>query len=89
MRRVDPEVDGQIGDALVGAGDTIRLVLDLLHDGGKVHELFALAVEELAIFVGRVDQLKDERSSGHDSGASRQKVPRKRYAKNNSLITQT
>ena len=30
MRRVDPQVDRQVGDALVGAGHPVRLVLDLL-----------------------------------------------------------
>ena len=29
VRRVDPQVDGQIGDAFVGSGDPIRLILDL------------------------------------------------------------
>ena len=49
MRRIDPEIDGQIGDALVGAGDAVGLVLDLLHDLVEVGELLALAVQELFV----------------------------------------
>ena len=57
MRRVDPQVDGQVGDALVGSGDPVGLVLDLLHDGAELHELFPLAMKELPVLVGTVDEL--------------------------------
>jgi hypothetical protein len=46
---VDPEVDGQVADALVGPGDAISLVLDLLADAVKVHELLPLTVQKLPI----------------------------------------
>ena len=57
MWGVDPQVDGQVGDALRGASHPVRLVLDLLHDGEEVHELLALAMQELAILSGSVDEL--------------------------------
>ena len=57
MWRVNPQVNGQIGDALVGARHSVSLVLDLLLNLEKVGELLALGVEELAIFVRAVDQL--------------------------------
>ena len=81
MRRIDPEIDGQIGDALVGAGDAVGLVLDLLHDLVKVGELLALAVQELSILVGRVDELEDEGTAGHDARASGKEIPRKQRRK--------
>ena len=81
MRRIDPEIDGQIGDALVGAGDAVGLVLDLLHDLVEVGELLALAVQELSILVGRVDELEDEGTAGHDARASGKEIPRKQRRK--------
>ena len=57
MWGVDPQVNRQVGDALRRARHPVRLVLDLLHDGEEVHELLALAVQELAILGGSVDQL--------------------------------
>ena len=57
MWGVDPQVNRQVGDALRRACHPVRLVLDLLHDGEEVHELLALAVQELAILGGSVDQL--------------------------------
>ena len=74
MGRVDPEIDGQVGDALVGPGDPVGLVLDLLHDGVEVLELLPLAVEELPVLVGRVDELQDERAPGHDAAAAGKKI---------------
>ena len=78
MWRVHPEVDGQVRDALVGSGDSVGLVLDLLHDGVEVLELLSLAVEELSILVGRVDELEDQGTAGHDAAASREEVPREK-----------
>ena len=57
MWGVDPQVNRQVGDALRRACHPVRLVLDLLHDGEEVHELLALAVQELAIFRGSVNEL--------------------------------
>ena len=74
MWRVHPEVDGQVRDALVGSGDSVGLVLDLLHDGVEVLELLSLAVEELSILVGRVDELEDEGTAGHDAAAAGKKI---------------
>lgn len=75
MWRVDPEIDGQVGDALVAARDPVCLVLDLLPDGHEVGELLSLAVEELAVLDGAVDELQDERAAGHNAAASGKKVP--------------
>ena len=88
MRRVNPEVDGQVGDALVGAGDAVGLVLDLLHDLVEVGELLALAVQELSILVGRVDELEDEGTAGHDARASGKEIPRKQGRKRNLAKTE-
>ena len=74
MWGVDPQVDGQVGDALRGASHPVRLVLDLLHDGEEVHELLAFAVQELAILGWAVDQLEDERASCDNPRTSRQEV---------------
>ncbi len=78
VRRVDPEVDGQVGDALVPARDPVRLVLDLPHDFREVHELLALGVEELAVLVGPVDELQDEGAAGDDAAASGEEIPAKK-----------
>ena len=50
IRGVDTEVDGDRGDALVGAGETLGLCFNLLTDFFKVHKLAALTVQELGIF---------------------------------------
>lgn len=50
MRRVDSQVDGHGGDALVGPGDSVSLCLDLLPHLIEIYKLFALTVEELSIF---------------------------------------
>ena len=44
MRRVNPEIDGQVGDALVGSCDAIRLILDLFSEEKNAsHALLAQA----------------------------------------------
>ena len=48
--RVDPEVDGEVADALVGPGHPVSLVLDLLANALKVHKFLALTVEKLPVF---------------------------------------
>ena len=78
MWGVDPQVDGQVGDALRGASHPVRLVLDLLHDGEEVHELLALAVQELSILRGSVDKLKDEGASCDNPRTTGEEVPGKR-----------
>lgn len=50
MRGVNPEVDGDRGDAFVGPCDAVCLSLDLLTDLVKVCELFPFAVEEFTPF---------------------------------------
>ena len=49
VRGINPEVDRQVAYSLVTAGYTIRFILDLLLDGEEIHELLALAVQELAV----------------------------------------
>ncbi len=71
MRRVDAQVDGQVGDALVGAGDAIGLILDLFSDLGKVHELLSFAVKELAVLGWSVHELQDQRPPCDDATTSR------------------
>lgn len=53
VRGVDAQVDGDGGDALVGAGDPVGLGFDLQPDLLKVHKLASLAVKELCIFCER------------------------------------
>jgi hypothetical protein len=74
MRRVNSQVDRQVGNAFVGARHPFRLILDLLHYLKEIHKLSALAVEELSIRVGRVDELENQGSSSDDTVSSRQKV---------------
>lgn len=50
VRGVDPQVDGDWRDALVGPGDPVCLRFDLLPHLVEICELFALAVEELCMF---------------------------------------
>ena len=57
MWGVIPQIDRQVRDALRRACYPVRLVLNLLHDGQEVHEFLALAVQELAILGGSVDEL--------------------------------
>lgn len=52
VRGVDPQVDGDGRDALVGAGDPVGLRLDLQPNLLKVHKFAAFAVKELGIFCG-------------------------------------
>lgn len=47
---VNPQVDGDGRDAFVGAGDAIRLPLDLLANLIEVCEFLPFAVEEFAPF---------------------------------------
>jgi hypothetical protein len=53
-------------------------VISFLPDGEEVCELLSLAVEELPVLHGRVDQLKDERPASNDAAASRKKIPEKK-----------
>lgn len=53
MRRVDAEVDGDGGDALVGARHPVGLRFDLLPHLVEVRELFGFAVQKLSIFWGK------------------------------------
>ncbi len=50
VRRVDSQVDGDVGDAFVRARHAVRLILDLLTYHVEVREHAALAVQELRIF---------------------------------------
>lgn len=50
IRGVDTEVDGDGGDALVGAGEPLGLRFNLQTDLVKVHKLSSLTVQELCIF---------------------------------------
>ena len=48
--RVDSQVDGNVGDAFVLTGRTIRLVLDFFAHQREVGEHAPLAVQKLGIF---------------------------------------
>lgn len=50
MRRIDAQVYGHRGDALIGPCDTVSLCLDLLPDLIEIYELFAFTVKELSKF---------------------------------------
>ena len=67
MRRVDSQVDRKVADALVTASYSVCLIFNLLHDGGELHELLTLGVEELSVLIRTIDQLEDQRSPGHDT----------------------
>lgn len=54
VRRVDAEVDGHRGDALVSASDPVGLSLDLQAHLLEVGEFLPLAVQEFGIFCPRV-----------------------------------
>ena len=67
MRRVDSQVDRKVADALVTASNSVCFIFNLLHDGGELHELLTLGVEELSVLIRTIDQLEDQRSPGHDT----------------------
>lgn len=50
MRGIDPQVDGDWRDALVGPSDPVCLCLNLLPHLVEICELFTLTVEELCMF---------------------------------------
>ena len=50
MRRIHSQVDGQVGDALVGAGQTISVCFNLSPDLIKIRKDFPFAVKKLSIF---------------------------------------
>ena len=50
MWGVDPEVDRQVADPLVGSCHPVSLVLDFFLDSVEVHELLALTVQKLPVF---------------------------------------
>ena len=79
VRGVDPQVYRQVGDALGGAGHPVSLVLDLLHDGQEVHELLPLAVEELPVLCGPIDQLQNQRPSRHNSRPTGKEISEKGF----------
>lgn len=78
IRRIDPQIDGHIGNAFVAARHSVRLSFNFLSDLVKVNKLLALAVQELAKLCVAVDQLQNQRTTCHNSRASRQKVPKRR-----------
>lgn len=49
VRGVDTQVDGDGGDALVGAGKPVSFCFNLQTDLLKVHKLTSLTVQELCI----------------------------------------
>ncbi len=53
VRGVDAQVDRDVGDAFVGAGHAVRLILDLLTNHVEVGEHAPLAVQELRILCVR------------------------------------
>lgn len=75
MGRVDPQVDGHRRNALVGASDSVGLSLDLQAHLLEVGEFLPLAVQELGIFCGRINQLQDQGTPGDDARSSGQEVP--------------
>ena len=79
MGGVNSQVDGQVADALVVACHAVRLVLDLLHDGQEIHELLPLAVEELPVLCGPIDQLQNQRPSRHNSRPTGKEISEKGF----------
>lgn len=62
IRGVDTEVNGDGGDALVGAGKPVSLCFNLQTDLIKVHKLTSLTVQELCIFYREtVRELEDRK----------------------------
>ena len=59
VRRINSEIDGQVGNSLIGSSHAVRLILDLFHDGVKIHKLFAFGVQKLSVFIRRINQLQN------------------------------
>ena len=77
MRRMDPKVDGQIRNSLVGTCHAIRFILNLLSNFCKTHKFLALGMKKLSIFGGSIDQLENQGTPGHNTVSTRQKIPEK------------
>ena len=75
MWRKDSQIDWHTGNAFIGAGQSIGLILDLFPNLVKVDELFTLTVEKLGPF-GRtiVEQFDNKRSTSDYTRASRQEI---------------
>lgn len=58
VRGVDTQVDGDGGDALVGAGKPVSFCFYLQADLLKVHKLTSLTVQELCILYRETANLK-------------------------------
>ena len=74
MGRVHSQVNGKIGDSLVGPCHPICFILNLFSNGNKVHELFSFAMQEFSILGGSVDQLQNKRSTSHDPTTTGQEI---------------
>lgn len=59
MRRVDTQVNGHWGDALVLPCETVRLRFDLLPHLIKVCELLSFAVEKFSIFWEKGEKMRE------------------------------
>ena len=69
----DFEIDGNVGDALVVAGDAVSLVLNLLANVVKVCELAALAVIELPILCNGSKKGNDQPGARRGSRRNKRK----------------
>ena len=90
----DFEIDGNVGDALVVAGDAVSLVLNLLANVVKVCELAALAVIELPILCNGSKKGNDQPGARRGSRRNKRKQrgrgrERERERKKKDTSTQT
>ena len=58
MRRVDSQVDGQVGNALVSSCQAVGIVLNFLADGVEILKDLALAVQKLAILCKKIQMFE-------------------------------
>ena len=74
MWGVHPQVNGEVADPLVFTRNTVCLILYLLHDGKKVHELLPLGMQKFPVLCRSVDQLQNKRTPGHNARSMRKEI---------------
>lgn len=82
MRRINSQVDRNVGNSLVTSSDAISFIFDFFANLIKINELFSFAMKKLCPFGGPVHELENQWTTGDDTRSAGQKVS----AKLNSFV---
>ena len=74
MGRVHSQVDGKVRNSLIRSCHPICFILNLFSDGNKVHKLFPFTMQKFSIFRWTIDQLENQRTTGHNSTTTGQEI---------------